>query len=107
MNHRARVLPFAFLAILFTATTLRGDSPAVAPSIESAAAEMAQKAGSASNRASGTDMAMDMTMVNHGTPSAEVAFPYGFSQPGDYHIYVQVKRAGRVETGAFTAHVEN
>ena len=76
-------------------------------SVPMAAAEMAQKAGSAANHASGTDMTMDITMMNHGTPSAEVAFPYGFSQPGDYHIYVQVKRGGRVETGAFTAHVEN
>ncbi len=72
-------------------------------SVPMAAAEKAQKSISSLNRGSG----MDMTTMNHGTPSAEVSFPYGFSQPGDYHIYVQVKRAGRVETGVFTAHVEN
>lgn len=37
---------------------------------------------------------------------SEVTFPYGFPKPGDYHIFVQIKRAGRVETGSFLARVE-
>ena len=34
-----------------------------------------------------------------------VTFPYGFPEAGDYRIFVQVKRAGRVITGVFDANV--
>jgi hypothetical protein len=36
---------------------------------------------------------------------AVVSFPYGFPQPGDYRLFIQVKRHGQVETGVFDAHV--
>lgn len=40
------------------------------------------------------------------TRPATISFPYGIPEPGDYKIFVQVKRGGRIETGAFDAHVE-
>jgi hypothetical protein len=47
----------------------------------------------------------DMVMANAPLP-AEVSFPYGFPRPGEYRIFVQIKRAGKIETGVFDAHVE-
>ena len=37
---------------------------------------------------------------------ATVTFPYGFPEAGDYRIFVQVKRAGAVQTGVFDVRVE-
>jgi len=48
--------------------------------------------------------ASPMGSMSMGPLPAEVSFPYGFPQPGDYHFFVQVKRAGHVETGMFVAH---
>jgi len=50
-----------------------------------------------------TGMAMAMPM-----PPMVPAFsiPFGFPRAGEYRVFVQIKRAGTVETGAFDAHVE-
>ncbi len=37
---------------------------------------------------------------------AVVSFPFGLPERGDYRIFVQIKRGGRIETGAFDARVE-
>jgi hypothetical protein len=51
-------------------------------------------------------MPTGMVMPMPAPVSAEVSFPYGFPKAGEYRIFVQVKRAGIVETGVFDAHVQ-
>lgn len=36
-----------------------------------------------------------------------ITFPYAFPKPGKYHIWVQVKSAGRILTGAFAVEVQS
>jgi hypothetical protein len=57
--------------------------------------------------------AMDLAMpgnashAQHETaPPSTVTFPYGFPEPGQYRIFVQMKRAGAIVTGAFDADVK-
>lgn len=35
----------------------------------------------------------------------DVYFPYGFPSPGAYHVFVQVRHAGKIETGVFPVQV--
>jgi hypothetical protein len=49
--------------------------------------------------------AHDMSTMQSAPTGSEVSFPYGFPRSGDYRIFVQVKRAGKIETGEFSAHV--
>ncbi|HEX2329318.1 MAG TPA: hypothetical protein VHN74_11385 [Candidatus Angelobacter sp.] len=74
-----------------------------AGSVAMAAVSLAENGDTTNSAAS--DMAT-MNHPSHQTMTPEVSFPYGFAHPGDYHIFVQIKRAGRVETGAFLAHAD-
>jgi hypothetical protein len=38
--------------------------------------------------------------------SPELSIPYGFPKPGLYRIFLQFKRAGRIETASFDTYVE-
>jgi hypothetical protein len=79
-----------------------------AGSVSMAALELAQAgvAGNAASPQGSVSMPMAMPMPEAGPLPPEVRFPYGFPQAGDYRIFVQIKRSGRVETGVFDAHVQ-
>jgi len=44
---------------------------------------------------------------NHFISAEEITFPYGFPRAGTYRLFVQIKRAGRIETAVFKAAVGN
>jgi hypothetical protein len=72
-------------------------------SVAMAALELAQNnSGTATNGS--PSMKMTMQMPSSSIPP-EVSFPYGFPKPGEYRIFVQIKRAGHVETGVFDTQV--
>lgn len=81
-----------------------------AGSVSMAALELAQT-GMAGAADSGQGPAMSMLLMSSmpmpeaGSLPPEVRFPYGFPQAGDYRIFVQIKRARRIETGVFDARV--
>ena len=71
-------------------------------SVPMAALKIAQAQVSGGNAG---DMHGMHAMDEAGLP-AVVSFPYGFPKPGKYRIFIQVRRAGRVETGMFDTRVE-
>ena len=79
-----------------------------AGSVSMAALELAQAGlpGGAESAQKPMSMPMAMPMSESGPLPPEVRFPFGFPQGGDYRIFVQIKRAGQVETGVFDAHVQ-
>jgi hypothetical protein len=45
------------------------------------------------------------THAGHFGATADITFPYGFPDAGHYRLFVQIKRAGRVETAVFDTEV--
>jgi len=74
-----------------------------AGSVSMAALELANSSGEAAASAEGSMPGMAMPT---GPLDPEVSFPYGFPKSGDYRIFVQIKRAGQVETGVFDISVK-
>ncbi|MGB6960012.1 MAG: hypothetical protein WBF01_06365 [Candidatus Acidiferrum sp.] len=80
-----------------------------AGSVSMAALELANSGAAAVGAVAtegGMPSGMAMPMAT-GTLDPEVSFPYGFPKAGEYRIFVQVKRAGQVETGAFDVLVQD
>ena len=83
-----------------------------AGSVSMAALELA-RSGQASSEAmpggmapAGSAAMASMAMSAAAPLPPEVSFPYGFPRPGNYRIFVQIKRAGQIQTGVFDARVE-
>ncbi len=49
---------------------------------------------------------MNMLQMSSGGIAPEISIPYGFPKPGDYRVFVQVKRAGQIQTAVFDAAVK-
>jgi len=74
-------------------------------SVPMASLSLTKNSGSGSMSSMPGMAGMNMSMTESLPP--EVSFLYGFPKPGEYRIFIQAKRGGRVETGVFDAHVEN
>lgn len=76
-----------------------------AGSVSMAALGLANTGGAAAAPEGGMPSGMAMPMAAEELET-QVSFPYGFPKAGEYRIFVQIKRAGQVETGVFDAHVQ-
>jgi hypothetical protein len=49
---------------------------------------------------------MNMAQMGGEKVAPEISIPYGFPKAGDYRVFVQVKRAGQIQTAVFDANVK-
>jgi hypothetical protein len=67
--------------------------------------ELAQASLPASLQESGHS-SMNMAQMGADKVAPEISIPYGFPKTGLYRVFVQVKRAGQIQTGVFDANVK-
>jgi hypothetical protein len=89
--HPAGSVPMAALMLL--------QKPAVAGTASDAATTADPMAGMHHEASSPTATSKPEAMAS------EITFPYGFPQPGDYRLFLQLKRASHVETAVFDARI--
>jgi hypothetical protein len=84
-----------------------GSASMAAIQLADASWQVNSPAASTADKKFGAATAMPGMKMSGGTEAhfSEVAFPYGFPMAGLYRIFVQVKRAGHVETGVFDVQV--
>jgi hypothetical protein len=62
--------------------------------------------GAAASDSAGSMIMMPAAGMQHDAAMGpEISFPYGFPQPGDYRLFLQIKRGGKVQTAVFDVHV--
>ena len=75
--------------------------PSIARSYPSRSMVMLRWLAKSSMKSSGTPS----ESYNLNASSPDITFPYGFPAAGHYRLFVQIKRAGRVETGVFDTQI--
>jgi hypothetical protein len=74
-------------------------------SVPMASFELAQASLPASLEES-ANSSMNMAQMGADKVAPEISIPYGFPKAGLYRVFVQVKRAGQIQTGVFDANVK-
>ena len=74
-------------------------------SVPMASFELAQASLPATLEQSGHS-SMNMAQMAADKVAPEISIPYGFPKAGLYRVFVQVKRAGQIQTGVFDANVK-
>lgn len=82
-----------------------GSSPTGGAQATSAMAGMAGMPDMGTTGAHAGAQMAQMPGMDMNSASPDVDFPYGFPKPGEYRMFIQMRRAGHVETGVFDTEV--